>query len=326
MKIIVTGGLGFIGSNFIRQRLQTHPQDEVINVDKITYASNPLNLDLGSNARYSFARCDISSYESMRSMVKESDCIVNFAAESHVDNSIASSDQFVTSNIVGVHNLLILSLEFGIRFHQVSTDEVFGSLPIASGDKFNENSPYNPRNPYSATKASADFLVRSFYNTYKINATISNCSNNYGRFQHPEKLIPKTILNALKNERIPIYGKGNQVRDWIHVLDHSSALSLILDKGEPGNTYLVGGNNDVSNISVVHLLLRLLDKPGELVQYVKDRPGHDVRYAIETSQSLLDMGWKRTINFEEGLKDTIEHYMQNRAIYENYEKWESGWN
>ena len=326
MKIIVTGGLGFIGSNFIRQRLQTHPQDEVINVDKITYASNPLNLDLASNARYSFARCDISNYESMRPLIKESDCIVNFAAESHVDNSIASSDQFVTSNIVGVHNLLILSLEFGIRFHQVSTDEVFGSLPIASGDKFNENSPYNPRNPYSATKASADFLVRSFYNTYKINATISNCSNNYGRFQHPEKLIPKTILNALKNERIPIYGKGNQVRDWIHVLDHSSALSLILDKGEPGNTYLVGGNNDVSNISVVHLLLRLLDKPGELVQYVKDRPGHDVRYAIETSQSLLDMGWKRTINFEEGLKDTIEHYMQNRAIYENYEKWESGWN
>ena len=326
MKIIVTGGLGFIGSNFIRQRLQTHPQDEVINVDKITYASNPLNLDLGSEARYSFARCDISNYESMRSLVKESDCIVNFAAESHVDNSIASSDQFVASNILGVHNLLKLSLEFGIRFHQVSTDEVFGSLPIDSKNKFNENSPYNPRNPYSATKASADFLVRSFYNTYKINATISNCSNNYGRFQHPEKLIPKTILNALKNERIPIYGKGNQVRDWIHVLDHSSALSLILDKGEPGNTYLVGGNNDVSNISVVHLLLRLLDKPGELVQYVKDRPGHDVRYAIETSQSLLDMGWKRTINFEEGLKDTIEHYMQNRAIYENYEEWESGWN
>ena len=326
MKIIVTGGLGFIGSNFIRQRLQTHPQDEVINVDKITYASNPLNLDLGSEARYSFARCDISNYESMRSLVKESDCIVNFAAESHVDNSIASSDQFVTSNIVGVHNLLKLSLEFGIRFHQVSTDEVFGSLPIDSKNKFNENSPYNPRNPYSATKASADFLVRSFYNTYKINATISNCSNNYGRFQHPEKLIPKTILNALNKEKIPIYGKGNQVRDWIHVLDHSSALSLILDKGEPGNTYLVGGNNDVSNISVVHILLRLLDKPGELVQYVKDRPGHDVRYAIETSRSLLDMGWKRKINFEEGLKDTIEHYRQNRAIYENYEKWESGWN
>lgn len=326
MKIIVTGGLGFIGSNFIKQRLETHPQDDVINVDKITYASNPLNLDLARNARYSFARYDISSYESMRSLVKESDCIVNFAAESHVDNSIASSDQFVASNILGVHNLLKLSLEFGIRFHQVSTDEVFGSLPIDSRDKFNENSPYNPRNPYSATKASADFLVRSFYNTYRINATISNCSNNYGRFQHPEKLIPKTILNALKNEKIPIYGKGNQVRDWIHVLDHSSALSLILDKGEPGNTYLVGGNNDVSNISVVHLLLRLLDKPGELVQYVKDRPGHDVRYAIETSQSLLDMGWKRKINFEDGLKDTIEHYRQNRSIYENYEKWESEWN
>lgn len=326
MRIIVTGGLGFIGSNFIRQRLESHQNDEITNVDKITYASNPLNKVLIDNERYSFIKNDITDYERMKTVVKEGDCIINFAAESHVDNSIISSDQFVASNILGVHNLLKLSLNHGLRFHQVSTDEVFGSLSIDSSEKFHDDSPYNPRNPYSATKASADFLVRSFCNTYGLNATISNCSNNYGRYQHPEKLIPKTILNAINGIEIPIYGNGNQVRDWIHVSDHCDALSLILDKGKSGNTYLVGGNNDISNLTVVESILNILGKPHDLVKFVKDRPGHDVRYAIETSKTLLDMGWKRKINFTDGLEDTIKHYRDNKNIYMNFDKWEGEWN
>ena len=325
MRIIVTGGLGFIGSNFIRQRLKSNPGDHITNVDKITYASNPLNRVLAENENYSFVKTDITDYKGMKTVAKEADCIINFAAESHVDNSIVSSDQFIASNILGVHNLLKLSLNLGLRFHQVSTDEVFGSLRIDSHEKFHDDSPYDPRNPYSATKASADFLVRSFCNTYGINATISNCSNNYGRYQHPEKLIPKTILNAVNGISIPIYGSGKQVRDWIHVLDHCDALSLILDKGKSGNTYLVGGNNDISNLTVVENILDILGKPHDLINFVKDRPGHDVRYAIETSKTLNDLGWKRKISFRYGLEDTIEHYIKNEKVYKNCDKWESEW-
>lgn len=325
MRIIVTGGLGFIGSNFIRQRLKSNPEDHIINVDKITYASNPLNRVLAENENYSFVKTDITDYKGMKTVAKEADCIINFAAESHVDNSIVSSDQFIASNILGVHNLLKLSLNLGLRFHQVSTDEVFGSLRIDSHEKFYDDSPYNPRNPYSATKASADFLVRSFCNTYGINATISNCSNNYGRYQHPEKLIPKTILNAVNGISIPIYGSGKQVRDWIHVLDHCDALSLILDKGKSGNTYLVGGNNDISNLTVVENILDILGKTHDLINFVKDRPGHDVRYAIETSKTLHNLGWKRKISFKDGLEDTIEHYIKNEKVYKNCNNWESEW-
>ncbi len=325
MKLLVTGGLGFIGSIFIRQRLRDHPGDEIINVDKVTYASNPLNRNLAEMEGYNFVRADISDYETIRSLAQDVDCIVNFAAESHVDNSIASSDMFIKSNIVGVHSILKVARDLDIRLHHISTDEVFGSLEPGSKEKFHDGSKYNPRNPYSATKASSDFLIRSFCNTYGIRATISNCSNNYGPYQHPEKLIPKTILNALAGKKIPIYGGGGQIRDWIHVEDHCSAISIIMDKGTSGETYLVGGEGEATNIDVVHRILEIMHKPPELIQHVSDRPGHDVRYAIETSPSLSKLGWKKTVQFDAGLRETVEHYMENYETYRNFKLWESGW-
>ncbi|MHB1709490.1 MAG: dTDP-glucose 4,6-dehydratase [Thermoplasmataceae archaeon] len=325
MKMIVTGGLGFIGSNFIRSRIKNHPEDEIINVDKITYASNPLNRELKNHQSYTFIKGDIADYDFMKSVAKDVDCIVNFAAESHVDNSILSSDQFVQSNIVGVHSLLKVTKDYGIRFHHISTDEVYGTLPVDSEEKFHDSSPYKPRNPYSATKASSDFLVRAFCNTYGIRATISNCSNNYGPYQHPEKLIPKTILNAVAGRKIQLYGNGEQVRDWIHVEDHCSAVSLIVDKGVAGNTYLIGGNNEVRNNEVVKKILGLLNKPTDMIEYVRDRPGHDVRYAIETSPSLIRMGWKKSVCFDSGLQETINHYLSNMNVYNEHEKWSGEW-
>ncbi len=326
MKIIVTGGMGFIGSNFIRYRMNKHPEDEIINVDKITYASNPLNLDLNINRNYQFQNADIADYEKMVHISRDVDCIINFAAESHVDNSISSPDEFVRSNIVGTHTLLKIVRDNGIRFHHISTDEVFGSLKLSSHGKFNDNSPYNPRNPYSATKASSDFLVRAFINTYGIEATISNCSNNYGPYQHPEKLIPKTILSAISKTKIPVYGKGEQIRDWVHVLDHCSAISLIIDKGKSGTTYLVGGNEETRNIDIVKKILGFMNISDNLIKFVEDRPGHDVKYAIETSNKLLKMGWKKTIGLEDGLRDTIKHYIDNKKHYENFDKWQGEWN
>lgn len=325
LKLIVTGGLGFIGSNFIRYRMRTHPEDEIINVDKVTYASNPINKELIDNKNYKFIRGDISDYGLMLSLSEDADIIINFAAESHVDNSIQSSDQFLDSNILGVHNLLKVARDGDIRFHQISTDEVFGSLPLDSKKKFTDKTKYDPRNPYSATKASADFLVRAFHNTYGVKATISNCSNNYGEFQHPEKLIPKTILSAINNRKVPLYGKGHQIRDWIHVTDHCSAISLITDRGKAGTTYLVGGNGEMENIKVVTTILDRLNKPHDLIEFVQDRPGHDVRYAIRTSKSLKELGWKKKIQFDEGIQSTIEHYQQHKELYEKSGAWMYEW-
>ena len=326
MNIIVTGGMGFIGSNFIRYRMNKHPEDMIINVDKITYASNPLNLDLIKNRNHRFVNVDIVDYEKMEKVAKDADCIINFAAESHVDNSISSSDEFVRSNILGTHTLLKIVQEKGIRFHHISTDEVFGSLNLNSNEKFNDNSPYNPRNPYSASKASSDFLVRAFINTFGIKATISNCSNNYGPYQHPEKLIPKTILSAIYGKKIPIYGKGNQIRDWVHVTDHCSAISLIIDKGKIGSTYIVGGNEETRNIDIVRKIINIMNKSDNLIEFAPDRLGHDVKYAIETSSELIKMGWKKTIELENGLKGTIKHYTENKEHYVNYDKWQGEWN
>jgi len=313
MKIIVTGGLGFIGSNFIRYWLSSYPRDSVVNVDAMTYAADPDNL-AGVKGDYAFVKADINDSEVMLRLAKDADAIVNFAAESHVDRSISDSSPFLHSNVMGVHSLLEVVRRTGVRFHQISTDEVYGSLPLEGSKKFDEGSPYNPRNPYSATKAAADFLVRAYHNTYRLPVTISNCSNNFGPYQHPEKLIPKTVVNALSGKKVPVYGDGKQVRDWIYVEDHCSAIDLILRKGEPGETYLVSAGNEKHNVDVVRQVLALLGKGEEAMEFVQDRPGHDVRYALDASK-LMTMGWRPRFSFDEALRLTVEHYVEN---YERY--------
>jgi len=318
MNLMVTGGLGFIGSNFINYWMREHPEDSILNVDKVTYAANYSNILNPENRNYRFVKADIADDKAMEDLSRGMDVIVNFAAESHVDNSISSPRQFLLSNYMGVFSLLENARKNDIRFHQVSTDEVFGSLPLNSMEMFNENSPYNPRNPYSATKAAADFLIRSYVNTYGIKATISNCSNNYGPNQHPEKLIPKTILNALSGRNIPIYGTGEQIRDWIHVEDHCRAIDLILKNGRIGETYLVSARNERRNIEVVKTILDVLGASTHLIENVTDRPGHDVRYAIDPRKIEDQLKWKPIYSFQDGLKDTVNHYQRFRKKYENW--------
>ena len=313
MKMIVTGGAGFIGSNFINYWLSKHKNDSIINIDKLTYASNPeyvRHKEFGS--RYKLVKGDVADLSFISETVKDSDVIVNFAAESHVDNSIASPEKFMVSNYMGVFSLLESVRKYDIRFHQISTDEVYGSLPLNSPETFDENSRYNPKNPYSASKAAADLLVNSYYNTYGIKATISNCSNNFGPNQHIEKLIPKTITLALKNEKIPIYGNGEQIRDWIYVEDHCTAVESILEKGKLGETYLVSSRNEQRNIDVVKKILSLLGKNHDLIQFVSERPGHDVRYAINPEKLEKATGWKSSFQFDKALEMTIKMYTQHK--------------
>jgi dTDP-glucose 4,6-dehydratase len=310
--MIVTGGAGFIGSNFINYWLSGHKDDSIINIDKLTYAANPDNVrhkEFGG--RYRLIKGDITDSSFISKTVKDSDVIVNFAAESHVDNSIASPAQFLTSNYMGVFSLLESARKYDIRFHQISTDEVYGSLPLNSPEMFNENSKYNPKNPYSATKAAADFLVNSYINTYGIRATISNCSNNFGPYQHTEKLIPKSISLALKNEKIPLYGNGEQVRDWIYVEDHCSAVESVLERGKIGETYLVSSRNEQRNIDVVKKILLILGKPQDLIYFIADRPGHDVRYSINPEKLEKATGWKPSFSFDKALELTIKMYTQH---------------
>ena len=315
MKLVVTGGLGFIGSNFINYWLSNHPDDEIVNVDKVTYAANFDNISEPNSENYRFVKADINDKKVMEEVISASDTVINFAAESHVDNSIASPEEFLKSNYMGVFNILELVRKYDKRFHQVSTDEVYGSLSLNSPDRFDENSCYNPKNPYSSTKAAADFLIRAYVNTYGIKATISNCSNNFGPNQHPEKLIPKTILNALSNQRIPIYGSGKQVRDWIYVEDHCRALDLIIHNGRMGETYLVSAENEMSNIHVVNKILGILDKRDNLIEHVSDRPGHDKRYALNPEKIQKELGWSPRDNFEDALRKTIEHYRKKINKY-----------
>jgi len=307
LKLLVTGGAGFIGSNFIYYWLKKYKKDEIINLDKMTYAANPKNLEGLPENRHKLIVGDIADAELVNKLVKDVDAIVNFAAESHVDNSINNSEPFIHSNIVGVHVLLEATRKYEKRFHQISTDEVYGSLPLKSTKRFNEHTPYNPRNPYAATKAAADHLVMAYVNTYKLDATISNCSNNFGPRQHPEKLIPKVITNALQNKPIPIYGNGMQVRDWIYAEDHCSAIDLILKKGEIGEKYLISAENERHNIDVVKSILKLLNKPQSLIQYVTDRPGHDVRYALDPKK-IKELDWKPKYKFDGALKNTVKWY------------------
>lgn len=316
MKLLVTGGLGFIGSNFIRYWFRKHSKDIIINIDKVTYAADFHNLKgIGGKYNYAFVKGDIASKEIVLKAAKDVDAIINFAAETHVDNSIKNAEDFVKSNVFGAYNLLEAVRGYGIRFHQVSTDEVYGTLPLNSRTKFTESSKYMPRNPYSATKAAADHLVNAYFNTYKLPVTISNCSNNYGPYQYPEKLIPKTILNALSNKSIPVYGDGKQVRDWIYVEDHCSALEQIIKKGEYGEAYLVSANNEMHNIDVIKSILTKLGKDEGLINFAKDRPGHDVRYAIDARKITQELGWKPKINFDYGLKFAINYYIENLEYY-----------
>ena len=315
MKLLVTGGLGFIGSNFINYWLSNHPQDDIINVDKVTYAANFDNISEPYNRNYRFVKADINDKKLMEELIASSDTVINFAAESHVDNSIASPEEFLKSNYMGVFNILELVRKYDKRFHQVSTDEVYGSLSVDSSERFDEKSCYNPLNPYSSTKAAADFLIRAYFNTYGIKATISICSNNFGPNQHPEKLIPKTILNALSNRKIPIYGNGKQVRDWIYVDDHCRAIDLIIHKGRIGETYLVSSENEMSNLDVVNKILGILNVRGSLIEHVTDRLGHDKRYSLSPEKIRKELGWYPRISFEVALRKTIKHYQENINKY-----------
>ena len=321
MKLIVTGGSGFIGSNFIDYWLSKYPDDKITNIDKLTYASNLwFNRFAEKSQNYRFIKVDIYNSNDLVNAFDDADVVVNFAAESHVDRSITDPSEFVKSNIFGVYNLLEMARKKDFRFHQVSTDEVYGSLDSPRSPSFTEESAYNPRNPYSAAKASADFLVRSYVNTYGIKATISNCGNNFGPHQHPEKLIPKTIISALNNSKISIYGNGRQIRDWVFVEDHCSAIELILHRGIAGKTYLIGANNEIRNIDLVKKILEILHKEQNLIEFVKDRPGHDIRYSLSPRKIQEELGWKPKHSFGEALAATVEHYKSNIDIYEKMVK------
>jgi dTDP-glucose 4,6-dehydratase len=313
-QIVVTGGCGFIGSNFIRLVLETAPDVAVINVDYLTYAGNLANLaDLASHPRYKFVKADVTDREAMRNVIKAGvQGVIHFAAESHVDRSIHDSGPFVRTNVLGTQVLLDAAREAKVdRYLQVSTDEVYGSLG-ATG-YFTEDTPIAPNSPYSASKAAADLLVRSYVHTFHMPALITRCSNNYGPYQFPEKLLPLFITNLLRDEPVPVYGDGKNVRDWIHVRDHCAAIFEVYRKGRVGEVYNIGGKCEKTNLELTHTLLDVMRKPRTLIRYVKDRPGHDLRYAIDCAKMEKELGWQPQITFEKGLEDTIRWYEQNTA-------------
>jgi len=317
MNLLVTGGAGFIGSNFIIYWLKKYPQDKILNLDKLTYAGNLENLKtVENNQNYNFVKGDICDLSLVDSLIKKYniDTIVHFAAESHVDRSIMDPAPFIKTNVEGTYVLLEAALKNKIkRFHHISTDEVFGALPLNSKEKFNEKTPYNPRSPYSASKASSDHLVRAYHITYGLPVTLSNCSNNYGPYHFPEKLIPLAITNIIEGKKVPVYGDGLYVRDWLYVEDHCKALDLILHKGKIGETYFIGGlTEDIANIEVIRKILKIMGKDESYIEYVKDRPGHDRRYAIDWSKINRELGWKPEVDFDTGLKLTIDWYLKNQ--------------
>ncbi|OGH03104.1 MAG: dTDP-glucose 4,6-dehydratase [Candidatus Levybacteria bacterium RIFCSPHIGHO2_01_FULL_37_17] len=314
MKLLVTGGAGFIGSHFINHRLANHSQDSIINLDNLTYAASLVNLQqVMESPRYKFIKGDISSMALIEEVMQGVDVVVHFAAETHVDRSILDPWPFIQSNIVGTYTLLEVAKKMKVkRFHHISTDEVFGSLELQSNEKFNENTLYSPRSPYSATKAGSDHLVRAYYHTYGLPVTISNCSNNFGPAMYPEKLIPLAITSALENKKIPIHGDGKNERDWLFVEDHISAIELILEEGKIGETYLVGGlKNGVSNVDIVKKILKILKKDEDLIKFVDDRPGNDRKYDIDWSKINKQLGWEPKYNLDKALELTIEWYKKN---------------
>lgn len=322
MKILVTGGAGFIGSNFIRYMFRTYPDYNIINLDKLTYAGNLENLkdieeqDPESRKRYSFIRGDITDIELVNSIMEKGvDAIINFAAESHVDRSIDNAKIFVETNVLGTQVLLDVALKHKVnRYIQISTDEVYGSLGPTG--LFSETTPLNPNSPYSASKTSADLFTRSYYETFGLPAIITRCSNNYGPYQFPEKLIPLFISNALTDQNLPLYGDGMNVRDWIYVEDHCSAIDMVLHKGKPGEVYNIGGNSEKTNTEITHTIINELGKPESLIKYVKDRPGHDRRYAIDCTKICNELGWTQKYDFQAGMKETIMWYLGNKAWWE----------
>lgn len=322
MNILVTGGAGFIGSNFIYYMLKKHPEYRIVCIDALTYAGNLETLSKAMvNPNFRFFKGDITDRKAVYSLFEEEkfDAVINFAAESHVDRSIEEPEVFLKTNILGTQVLLDAAKKYGnIRYHQVSTDEVYGDLPLDRPDLFfTEETPIHTSSPYSASKASADLLVMAYYRTYGLPATISRCSNNYGPYHFPEKLIPLMLINALAGKSLPVYGEGLNVRDWLYVEDHCKAIDLILHKGRIGEVYNVGGHNEKANIEVVKEILRILGKDESLIRYVKDRPGHDMRYAIDPTKIQNELGWYPETSFNDGLRLTINWYLANTGWWQN---------
>ena len=320
MKILVTGGAGFIGANFVRLALQDRPGYSITVLDALTYAGNKSNLNSVLN-KIEFVKGDISDQNLVDPLISKNDVVVNFAAESHNDNSLSNPDPFVMTNVLGTYRILESVRKHKKRLHHISTDEVYGDLGLNDPNKFTEKTPYNPSSPYSSTKASSDLLVRAWIRSFDVQATISNCSNNYGPYQHIEKFIPRQITNILSGSKPKLYGTGENVRDWIHVDDHNNAVLTILDKGKIGDTYLIGADGEKSNKEVIETILKIMGKGLDDYEHVNDRPGHDMRYAIDSSKLRSELGWQPTYkNFEEGLSATIEWYQNNRAWWESAKK------
>lgn len=314
--ILVTGGAGFIGSNFIHYWLKNYPEDRIINLDALTYAGNLANLtEVAKLPNYTFVEGNICDRELVSKVVKDVDLIVHFAAESHVDRSILNPAVFLETNVMGTQVLLEAALEHKIKhFHHISTDEVFGTLEVGSSEQFTEATPYDPRSPYSASKAGSDHLVRAYGETYDLPFTITNCSNNYGEYQYPEKLFGFAITNLLEGKNVPVYGDGLQVRDWLYVQDHCRAIDKVINEGKMHETYLVGGlTEDISNLDVIKMIVNLMGEPESKIEHVKDRAGHDRRYSVDWSKLNNELGWKPAVSLEEGLRQTIEWYKANEA-------------
>lgn len=313
MKLLVTGGAGFIGSNFVHYIYEARPDWHITVLDKLTYAGNEKNLGGLDASRYTFIKGDICGATIVDKAIANCDSIVHFAAETHVDNSLHGSEAFIQTNIVGTYQILEAVRKHKKRLHHVSTDEVYGDLEIGSSNKFSETTPYNPSSPYSASKAASDHLVRAWVRSFGIEATLSNCSNNYGPYQHVEKFIPRQITNIILGEKPKLYGSGKNIRDWIHAQDHSSAVLAILERGKAGETYMVGAAGEKSNKEVLELILELMGKNKGDYEQVSDRPGHDLRYAIDASKIKTDLGWQPAYtNFKKGLEQTIKWYQDNQ--------------
>ena len=321
-KILVTGGAGFIGGNFVHYMVNKYPNYMIVNLDALTYAGNLETCQpVEGKSNYKFVKGDIADREFIFDLFEKEkfDIVVNFAAESHVDRSVTDPEIFIKTNVLGTQVLMDAARTFGVeRYHQVSTDEVYGDLPLDRPDLFfTEETPLHTSSPYSASKASADLLVFAYHRTFGLPITISRCSNNYGPYHFPEKLIPLMISRALNDEQLPVYGNGENVRDWLHVYDHCAAIDLILHQGRVGEVYNVGGHNERTNLEVVKTILKALNKPESLITYVKDRPGHDLRYAIDPQKLENELGWKPTYNFDTGIQQTIEWYLDNKQWWEN---------